>query len=54
VLLSMNSMAFERPCIHSGCVPLLAVLSEYDSVARLAGGGAWTLSVRHRIYGKEH
>jgi len=52
-LISMNSIAFERPCIHSGCVPLLAVLTESDSVARLAGLGAWTLSARHRIYRKE-
>jgi hypothetical protein len=51
----VNNLAFERRCIRAGCVALLAPYCyEYASVARLAGRGASTFSVRQPIYETGH
>ncbi|OGP33451.1 MAG: hypothetical protein A2X88_08625 [Deltaproteobacteria bacterium GWC2_65_14] len=49
-----NTLAFERRCLRASFVALLHHTQRYASVARLAGRGASTLSVRQAIYETVH
>jgi hypothetical protein len=50
----MNTVAFERRCIRSGCVALLAAYLKVRLSHAPCRLGASALSVPHRIYELKH
>ena len=50
----MNTLAFERRCIHTGCVPLPRSTTEVRLGRAPCRSGASTLSVLNRIHGTGH